>query len=329
MEKRMLGRTGRKVSVLSFGCGAVGGLMTKGEAKDQERAFARALECGIDYFDTAPLYGNGASESNVGRILRSLGPSSITLGTKVRLQESDYGRAGAAITASLEASLTRLGRDSVDLFQLHNRIAAESEGDAMAADLVLGDVVPAMQRLVQQGKCRWIGITALGETAALHRVVQSGAFDTAQVCFNALNPSAAAPVPAGYPGQDYAGLMRRAHDAGTGTIGIRLLAAGALSGSTARHPLNMQDVAPIGSGQSFTEDAERARAFGPLLEAGHARSLVELAIRFAISEQTLSTTLVGLATLEQLETAAEAAALGPLPAAALAEMRAIRERFTA
>ena len=75
MEQRQLGRTGLKVSVLSFGCGAVGGLMTRGEPRDQERAVARALELGINYFDTAALYGNGTSETNLGRVLAKLKPS--------------------------------------------------------------------------------------------------------------------------------------------------------------------------------------------------------------------------------------------------------------
>jgi aryl-alcohol dehydrogenase-like predicted oxidoreductase len=69
MEKRTLGRTGLKVSVLGFGCGAVGGLMVRGSPADQERAVARATELGIDYFDTAAMYGNGESERNLGRVI--------------------------------------------------------------------------------------------------------------------------------------------------------------------------------------------------------------------------------------------------------------------
>ena len=105
MEQRQLGRTGLKVSVLSFGCGAVGGLMTRGEPRDQERAVARALELGITYFDSAALYGNGASETNLGRVLAKLRPSPIIVATKVRIPAAERGRIGAAIAGSLEASL--------------------------------------------------------------------------------------------------------------------------------------------------------------------------------------------------------------------------------
>ena len=73
MERRKLGRTGLDVSLLGFGCGAVGGLMTKGAAADQERAIARAVELGINYFDTAQMYGDGESEKNLGRVLKAEG----------------------------------------------------------------------------------------------------------------------------------------------------------------------------------------------------------------------------------------------------------------
>src|SRR5947209_16238068 len=88
MEKRRLGRTGLDVSLLGFGCGAVGGLMVKGAAADQERAVSRALELGINYFDTASMYGDGESERNLGRVLKSLKPN-IYVGTKVRLSPPD------------------------------------------------------------------------------------------------------------------------------------------------------------------------------------------------------------------------------------------------
>ena len=96
METRTLGRTGLAVSVLGFGCGAVGGLMVRGNPADQERAVARAVELGINYFDTAAMYGNGESERHLGRVLKSLKPD-IWVGTKVRVPDSERGRIGAAI----------------------------------------------------------------------------------------------------------------------------------------------------------------------------------------------------------------------------------------
>jgi L-galactose dehydrogenase/L-glyceraldehyde 3-phosphate reductase len=325
MQQRTLGRTGLKISVLTFGCGAVGGLMTKGSPADQERAVARALEAGINLFDTAADYGAGASEQNVGRVLGVLKPD-IVLSTKVRVpaQRPDIG---AAIAASLDASLRRLKRDHVDVFQLHNTIGARADGMTMSVDEVLGDVVPALNRARQQGKTRHIGFTAIGETAALHRLIASGAFDTAQVPYNALNPSAGEAIAAAYPAHDYGGILDLAAQNGVGTIGIRVLAGGALSGSEARDPLGIQSVEPIGSGASYAADVKRARRLEPMVREGHAGSLTEMAMRFAIANRNLTTTEIGLANIGELDAAIGAVEKGPLSPAALARLRQLQAQF--
>jgi aryl-alcohol dehydrogenase-like predicted oxidoreductase len=324
MEQRRLGRTGVTVSALGFGCGAVGGLMVRGDPADQERAVARALEHGVTYFDTAVLYGNGASEENLGRVLKRLKPA-IFLSTKFTILPDDRRRIAEAVAASLEGSLRRLGRDSVDLLQLHNRIARDGEDRPLDPAIVLDEVVPALDRLKRAGKIRFAGITALGETPLLHRVVDAGVFDTAQIVYNLLNPTAGgAPLPAGLPGQDFGDLLGRAGAAGMGTIGIRILAGGALSGSEARHPTAMASVAPIASGPDYASDVAAAHRFAPLVAEGHAGDLVEGALRFAMSHKAMSTVLVGTATLDQLEHALAAAEKGPLPPAALACVAALR-----
>ncbi len=326
MQKRTLGRTGIEVSLLGFGCGAVGGLMVKGSAADQERAVARALELGINYFDTAAMYGNGESERNLGHVLKSLKPE-LTLGTKVRVPAAERGNIGAAVTASLEASLQRLQRDHVDLFQLHNHIMEGGSGADLTPQIVLGEVVPAFERLRRQGKTRFFGITAVGDTAALHQVVDARAFDTAQVSYNLLNPSAGATVAPGYPAHDFGNLLAHAKAADMGVIAIRVLAAGALSGSEERHPLGSPRVEPIGSGHDYRIDVERALRLDPLVREGFAGSLIEAAIRFVIANEAVSTALVGYSTLEQLEAAAAAVARGPLPPAALDRVKALQESF--
>src|SRR5882724_4775526 len=145
MEYRTLGRTGAKLSVLGFGCGAVGGLMVRGAKPDQERAVARALERGLNYFDTAAAYGDGESEKNLGRVLKTLRPE-IFLSTKFTILAEDHGGIAAAVARSLDSSLQRLGRDSVDLLQLHNRIAQGGLDRPLAPEIVLGEVVPALER---------------------------------------------------------------------------------------------------------------------------------------------------------------------------------------
>jgi len=322
MEQRMLGRTGARLSLLGFGCGAVGGLMVRGAPGDQERAVARALELGINYFDTAPAYGDGASEEALGRVLRKLRPE-IFLGTKFTILPADRGRLGAAITASLEQSLRRLGRAPVGLLQLHNRISREADDRPLDASTVIEEVAPALDRLRRQGKIRFCGITALGDTPSLRQVIEARAFDTAQICLSLLNPSAVAALPPGFPAQDFEGLANRARAAGMGTIGIRILAGGALSGSEMRHPVGAASVAPIASGPDYRTDAARARLFEALVRSGHAASLIEAALRFVISNEAMTTVLVGTSTIDQLETAAASINKGPLPKAALDQLAAL------
>jgi aryl-alcohol dehydrogenase-like predicted oxidoreductase len=317
MEFRTLGRTGLRVSALGFGCGNVGGLMIRGAPAERERAVARAIELGVNYFDTAPSYGDGVSERTLGQAVRAL-RADVHVGTKFRVEPDEWADAPAAIARSLEASLGR-----VDLFQLHNPIggpASGGTGDAAAAARVLDAAVPALERLRQQGKIRFFGITALGEAAALHRVLDAGVLDTAQVCYNLLNPSAGVAVPAGFPGEDFGRLLDHARRQRVGAIVIRVLAAGALSGSADRHPVAVPSVAPIASGPDYATDVRHARALEVLVREGHAESLVEAALRFPLGSDAVSTVLLGYSSLEHLEAAAAAVAKGPLPPAALGRL---------
>jgi aryl-alcohol dehydrogenase-like predicted oxidoreductase len=328
MQMREFGRTGMKVSALGFGCGAVGGIMVRGDPADQERLVARAISIGVNYFDTAVLYGDGESEKNLGRILQRLKPADVIVGTKVRVPPNEFGRIDAAITTSLEGSLTRLQLDSVDIFHLHNPITVTGGGSTLSARQVLDEVVPAFQRLRQQGKIRFLGISAVGDTDALHQVIDSGAFDSAQIVYNMLNPSAGEALPQNYPAQDYRRMFDRTRAAGTGVVGIRVLAGGALSGSAERHPIASPAPEPIGSAMSYDADIERARRLMPLVTEGFAGSLTEAATRFSLSHPAMGTILVGMATPQQFEDALAAVEKGPLPQAALDRLAALRQAFS-
>jgi aryl-alcohol dehydrogenase-like predicted oxidoreductase len=328
MEMRVFGRTGLKLSALGFGCGAVGGLMVRGDPADQERTVARALAAGVNYFDTAVQYGDGLSEKNLGRVLQKLKPSNIVVGTKVRLLPTDESRIVEAVTTSLEASLKRLRLDRVDIFHLHNSITATGGGAALSIRQVLDEVVPAFETLRRQGKMRLLGLTAVGDTAALHQAIDSRAFDSAQVVYNMLNPSAAEAMPAKSPGQDYGRLFDRTKAAGTGVIGIRVLAGGALSGVAERHSIAGPPPEPIGSASTYNADIDNARALLPLVKDGFAASLAEAATRFAISQPALGTILVGMATPQQFEDSFAAVQKGPLPQAAFDRLAAARRDFS-
>src|SRR3989454_11571484 len=325
MEYRSLGGTGLRVSALGFGCGNIGGLLIRGSVAERERAVARAIELGINYFDTAASYGDGQSEEHLGRALGALKVSPF-VGTKVRVPDVPVSALAGAVARGLEASLRRLGRDRVDLFQLHNHITAERTSESLTVKDVRDVVFPAMARLAEQGKIGFYGITALGETASVLDVIGAGRARTAQVCYNLLNPSAGHPLPPGFPAQDFGRLLERCQEQRTGVIVIRVLAAGALSGTETRHPVAAPAVDPIGSAPDYASDARHARMLSALVDEGHSGSLVEASLRFPLSAAPVSTVLLGYSSLEQLEYAAACVEKGPLSAEALARLPALWSR---
>ena len=313
MEQRSLGSTGLTVSALGFGCGAIGGLMVGGSFEEQTAAVRRAIEAGISYFDTAPSYGAGRSEENLGRVLAGIGAQGrVRVGTKLRLTTADLADPAEAVGRSVRESLARLGRESVDLLQLHNRVALASatDGGAIGGD-ELAAVAAAMRGLVREGLAGHVGFTGLGETEALRQAVSGGLFETVQSYFNALNPSA------GYGGasggsQDFAGLIHVAADGGLGVIAIRVMAAGAMVGHGERPRLVGGPGGGLAPGSDYSSDVERARRLEALAREAGLESTVELAFRFALAKGGVSTALVGFSDFEQLESAIGWAERGPL-----------------
>ena len=327
MDYRPLGSTGLNVSEIGFGCGNVGGLMIRGEHSDQVKAVARAMELGINYFDTAPSYGDGQSETNLGRVLKELSVN-VYVGTKFRVSTHEAGRIKGNVITSVEESLTRLQREQVDLIQMHNHVESMAEGSSVAPEEALGEVVDALRELRYQGKVRFWGMTALGETEALHRVIDSGTLNTVQSVYNLVNPSAGVAVPSGFDMPDYGNLIERASVNGMGVLVIRVLAAGALTGEAVRHPVAVPAVAPIGSGREYGQDQARADGFRFLQHEGYAGNLVEASLRFALGNAGVSSVLVGYSCLEHLEQAVEFAERGPLPPEATARLPEVWAGFT-
>ena len=327
MDYRPLGDTGINVSEIGFGCGNVGGLMIRGDHADQVRAVARAMELGINYFDTAASYGDGQSETNLGRVLNELS-ADVYVGTKFRVTTHEPGRIKDNVTAAVDASLARLQREQVDLIQMHNHVASVAAGGSVSPGETLGEVADAMRDLRDQGKVRFWGMTAVGETPALRQIIESGALNTIQSVYNLVNPSAGTPVPPGFDMPDYGNQIERAAANRVGVLVIRVLAAGALSGESTRHPVAVPTVAPIGSGRDYEQDRSRAESFRFLVEQGYADSLVEASLRFALSNSGVSSVLVGYSSLEHLEQAVAIAAKGPLPDDAIARLPAVWATFS-
>lgn len=328
MKTRTLGRTGLQVSELVFGGGWVGGILINADDETRRRAIDRALKAGINWIDTAPSYGQGKSEEALGWLLRDV-DAQPTLSTKIGLDLSRLDDLAGQAERSIEASLKRLGRDSVDLIFLHNGLGRETGGRTLSvADLLrAGGAADALDRLRDRGLTRFIGMTASGDGASCREAVASGRFDAAQIYYNMLNPSAARDeMPAGWTGHDFSGLMRECLAQGTGIVVIRALAAGVLA-TDERHG---REVVMTAESDVATEE-RRARV---ALEAlglgadGRTRhgSRSETAIRFVLSNPDIACAEVGLAELDHLEQAIAAAEAGPLPADALAALERVYER---
>ena len=330
MNYRTLGRTGLSVSEIGFGCGNVGGLMIRGKHADQVKAVARAMELGINYFDTASQYGAGQSETNLGRVLNEL-DAQVYVGTKYRLETEDNADIKGGVIRSVDASLARMAREQVDLIQLHNRVSPQRDlaGGTLSVEDVLGEVVEATEMLRAQGKVRFWGLTGVGVTESLHRVIDSGALYSVQTVYNLLNASAGADVASGFDMPDYKRLIDRANAAGMGVVAIRVLAAGALSGVAERDPVAAPSVAPIGSGRDYQQDFDRSAGFRFLVSEGYTDDLVEASVRFALSNPGVSTVLVGYSNMDHLEQSVRFADKGPMPSEALDKFPQVWSQFVA
>ena len=129
--------------------------MVRGDPLDQERTVARAIDTGVNYFDTAVQYGNGELEKNLGRVLQSLKPADVIVGTKVRLPSGDFVDIADTVEL-LEGSLARLRLDRVDIFHLHNVIETGG-GEALSVRQVLDDVAPAFERRASRARRGFLG----------------------------------------------------------------------------------------------------------------------------------------------------------------------------
>ena len=326
MQYRMLGNTGLRVSEIGFGCGNVGGLMVRGSHDQQISSVRHALDLGINYFDTARAYGEGQSETNLGRVLDEIGEE-VILSTKIRLEPDALQDIAAATASEVEQGLARLGRGSVDLIQLHTRLVEKREPGrfAMTPDEVLGPggVIEAFKRLRDQGRVGFFGFTGLGDVEAIHALVDSGEFHSFQAYYNLLNPSAGQAVPEGFSALDYRRVIDRAAAGGMGVVVIRVLAAGVLStvpesgGGSSREPLS--------AGSDYERDVARAHKLSFLKDHG-LESLPRAAIRFAFMKPEVSTVLVGFSNNAQIDEAAACSGAGPLPEAAMAGLREVWDR---
>ena len=317
---RTLGRTGIEISEIAFGGGRSGGILIYGDDATRRAAVRRALDLGINWFDTAPQYGQGKSEQAMGWLLEEIGDTPY-LSTKVMVKEEELDDIAGAIERSMSESLTRLRRDSVDLLQLHNKIAPQAGGRALGIEHVLGPggVADGLERLRDQGLTRFIGLTALGDAAATCRVLASGRFDTAQVYYNVLNPSAGQTMPAAWTGFDGSGIVATCREHDVGIMAIRVFAASYIA-----TPVRTGRESILTADTTAENEVRMAEAVFAELGTDYG-SRAQTAVRFALANGDISTVIIGLSEIAHLDQAAAAMEMGALPADARARLDALYE----
>ena len=326
MEYRTLGKSGVKISEIGFGCGNNAVLMVKASYDEQVKAVRHALDRGINYFDTAFAYGLGKSEENLGRILNELGTSTV-VSTKIRLEPYSASDIKTATIHAVEAGLSRLKRERVDLIQLHNRITMErnlgKRFSLTPKDVYgTGGVLDGFKVMRERGKVGYFGFSGLGDPQALHEVVASGEFHSFQAYYNLLNPSAGQPVPRGFSALDYSLIIDKAAAKGMGVAVIRVLAAGALTADPTAGGGSSPE--PLSPGSDYPLDLERAEKVKAVL-GSEGKSLTQAAIRFALMKSEVSTVLVGFSNTTHIDEAIACSGAGGLSQDAMEKLKKLWE----
>lgn len=317
MRYRPFGNTGLNVSELVFGGGWVGGVLIHQDDDTKRKVLRHAIDSGINWIDTASKYGNGKSEEALGWLLPELDQRPY-VSTKVMLDTANLDDIAGQVERSTHESLGRLKLDSVDLLQLHNPLGTEAvdpsaSGDAITADHVLSrnGVADALERVREQGLTKFIGFTALGDAASCSHVIESGRFDSAQIYYNMLNPSAARAMPESWAGHDFGNLIAACKRKSMASMVIRVFAAGVLA-SDQRHG---REVVITRDANLDTETKRAAAVFEALGDQYGSRA--QTALRFVLSNPDISCAVFGLAEFAHLQEALAAAELGALPQTAI------------
>jgi aryl-alcohol dehydrogenase-like predicted oxidoreductase len=323
MQYRTIGKTGLRVSEIGFGCGNNAVLMVKAPYEEQVKVVRRALDAGVNFFDTAFAYGLGKSEENLGRVLKELDASPV-ISTKIRLEADSVGDIKAATIRAIEAGLERLGRERVDFVQLHTRVTTERGMEkrfSLAPKDVLGSngVIDGFKIMRECGKVGYFGFSGLGDPKALSELVDSGEFHGFQCYYNLLNPSAGHPVPPDFSALDYGQILDRAAAKGMGAFVIRVLAAGALTSDPSTGGGGSgQTLSP---GSDYPMDLQRAEKVKAALSMD-GKNLTQAAIRFGLMNPKVSTVLVGFSNTTHVD---EAVACSGAPGLSEDQMAAVRK----
>ena len=319
MEYEQLGRTGLTVSRAGFGGGGIGQVWGPTTEAEAIAAVHRALELGINFFDVAPAYGDGKAEEALGKALQERAEP-VVVATKVRLREDEMGDVRGAVRRSVETSLRRLRRDTVDVLHVHNRFT-ERRGEAphsLSAEDALGPVLDAYREVQQAGMTRFIGLSAMDhQVPTMLRIIGSGEYDTVLAYYNLLNRTAQEPPPPGFNMFDNGQIIPLAQSLDMGVIGIRSHAAGALTDALDRAPR---------TGDALMEQDLASAAKLGFLRHGSIQTMSQAAMIFCLMNPDIHTTIPGVKNRAEAEEIAGCVDLPRIPPEDLTRLQDLYDR---
>ncbi|NKN35367.1 aldo/keto reductase [Agrobacterium sp. a22-2] len=296
MEYRNLGKSGLKVPVLSFGAGTFGGsgplfgAWGNTDIDEARRLVDICLEAGVNLFDTADVYSNGASEEVLGAAIKGR-RHDVLISTKAALPTgggpNDWGSSRHRLIRSVDAALSRLGTDHIDIFQLH----------AFDASTPVEEVLSTLDMLVKAGKLRYIGVSNFSGWQIMKSLAVSDRQGWSRYVANQVYYSLL--------GRDYEwDLMPLGEDQGLGALVWSPLGWGRLTGKISRGK-------PLPEGSRLHATAE----FGPPVEDEHlyrvvdalqivaeetGKTVAQVAINWLTRRPTVSSVIIGARNEEQL-----------------------------
>ncbi|MFE2911838.1 aldo/keto reductase [Kitasatospora indigofera] len=317
MEQRVLGRTGRKASVVGLGTWQLGADWGDVREEDALAVLDAAVESGVTFFDTADVYGDGRSEQLIGRYLRERPDAGVLVATKAgrRLEQRPENYTLENLRAWTDRSRANLGVEVLDLVQLHCPPTAVYSSDR---------VFDALDTLVAEQRVAAYGVSVETCAEALTAIARPGVASVQII----LNPFRLKPLDEVLPA---------AAAAGVGIIARVPLASGLLSGRYTRdtvfpaddHRTYNRDGSAFDQGETFSgvdfaTGVEAAVEFAALAPEG--ATPAQTALRWIVQQPGVSTVIPGARNPAQARANAAAAALPPLPAATLAAVEGLYDR---
>ncbi|AFR47367.1 aldo/keto reductase [Gordonia sp. KTR9] len=351
MQYRELHGAGLKLSEVSFGAGTAAGLMIHSSPAEQRAAVEHAMSLGVNAFDTSPIYGMGCSEVNLGNALSGYDDAVITTKVAITPEHLLTGSIGQCIRRSVQASLRRLRRDSIDILLIHNGVHFQrlhpltaDPGDPydpmqdlphLTFDEIMGEngAWQTIRELKKSGLIKSFGISGQDNDPDLMRaLIGAGVLDIVNQPLNLLNPTPVAgrkgegflaDVEENFVEYDHFCEFAAANDCAVSIISpvaAGVLTTAAQSGITPPSVSEWKDRFPFDG--HYARELRRAAAFVPVAEQAGI-TIADLAYRFVLSTPGFVTVLGGFSDISQLEQAVTSVEQGPLPADVMAELHRI------